>query len=253
MKLFFLGILIASVIQTAGAIVIRHDIEDSQYINSIKPIPALVTFTVLHKGKVYIVGSGTYLGQGWVLTAAHVANFLRPNDKAEIGKEKINIIDRIIHEKWKDQQLGFDIALVKISEPKEIVEPVQLFQYQVTPSDVVYLAGQGDTGNGLVGVKSSDLIKRVAQNRVDKVEGQWVSFQFNSPDNGALALEGVSGGGDSGSPAYVIENDVYHIVGVSSWQNTAATNGEEGLYGAIENYTSVDYYRVWLTKNLPTN
>ncbi|MCP4989581.1 MAG: trypsin-like serine protease [Colwellia sp.] len=253
MRILFLTMFIVSMVQSANAIIIRHDVEDSKYINQTKLIPALVTFTTLHEGKTYVVGSGTYLGEGWVLTAAHVAHFLESNDKAEISSEKLSIIDRVVHEKWKDQQLGFDIALVKISKPIKEVESVKLFNYQVTPNDIVYLAGQGDTGNGLVGMKPSDLQKRVAQNQIDKVDGQWISFQFNSPSNRALDLEGISGGGDSGSPAYVIKNGVYHIVGLSSWQNTEATNWEQGFYGAIDNYTSVQYYRGWLNKNLPTN
>ena len=91
---------------------------------------------------------------------------------------------------------------------------------------------------------------RVAENKVDKIEGQWLSFNFSSPDHDALEYEGICGGGDSGSPAYIIENGTTHIIGLSSWQDTEATNWEQGYYGVIDYYTYLNHYREWIESHL---
>jgi secreted trypsin-like serine protease len=252
MKSFILAIIIAVVTPHVNAIIIRHDVNDAIYLDHKKSMPALITFTTSHEGKDYVVGSGTYLGNGWVLTAAHVANFFEDGDTAQINSERLTIKKTILHDKWKDRQVGFDIALVRIAEPIKEIASVSLFTYDVKRGDVITITGRGDTGNGLVGMKPSDLKTRVAQNKVDKVEGQWISFTFDFPEKMALADEGMCGGGDSGSPAYIKQNDTFHIVGLSSWQDTEATNWKQGFYGAKDYYTNINFYKDWILKHLPT-
>ena len=74
-----------------NAIIIRHDVNDAIYLDHKKSMPALITFTTTHEGKDYVVGSGTYLGNGWVITAAHVANFFEDGDLAQINSERLTI------------------------------------------------------------------------------------------------------------------------------------------------------------------
>ena len=154
------------------SIVIRHDTPDEQYINRTKVIDAHVTFTTPSKGSDYVVGSGTYLGKGWVLTAAHVANFFEDKDVAQLKSEKLKITEVLLHEKWKDRQFGFDIALVKIDMPKGDITPVTLFSYELKKGDVITIAGKGDTGNGLVGIKQQTLRRRRGRRRTRRFRAE---------------------------------------------------------------------------------
>jgi hypothetical protein len=244
-------ILILIYCSTSDAIVIRHDKSDDLYKYRTSATPALVTFTTPHKGDRYVVGSGTYIGNGWVITAAHVANFFEDADNAKINGEYLSILDVTLHEKWRDRQVEYDIALVKVSMPTKAVAPVSLFDYDLEVNETVIIAGRGDTGNGLVGMMPSDLEVRVAENKVEQVKGQWISFTFNAPEQGALEYEGMCGGGDSGSPAYTIKDGTTHLLGLSSWQDTEATNWKQGFYGVSDYYSNISFYKQWLLKNLP--
>ncbi|WP_226770090.1 trypsin-like serine protease [Shewanella xiamenensis] len=66
----------------------------------------------------------------------------------------------------------------------------------------------------------------------------------------ALPLEGISGPGDSGGPAYLVSTDSVCLIGVSTWQNAESTNWEEGKYGVIEHYSRISYFRDWIEKTL---
>lgn len=244
----FLFILFSS---AASGIVIRHDKADYLYVRDTPELAAHVTFTTPQKdGTPYVVGSGTYIGNGWVLTAAHVANFFEKPDVARVNGEVLNIGKVILHEKWKDQHIGFDIALVKVSQPKAPIPPVALFDLKLQANEIVTIGGQGDSGHGIIGMQPGDYKFRIAYNKIDKVEGQWLSFTFDAPENGALEFEGVCGGGDSGSAAYIIRDGIPHIVGLSSWQDTEPTGWKQGFYGAKDYYTYINYYQKWLQKHL---
>jgi secreted trypsin-like serine protease len=250
MKIFVPCLILLISSFNTSAVVIRHDKADELYRFRTNVIEAHVTFTTPHEGKDYIVGSGTYLGNGWVLTAAHVAHFFEKPDVAQILSEKLKIHQVIIHNKWRDRQIGFDIALVKIEEPKQKITPVTLFSHELKAGEIITIAGRGDTGNGVIGMKTQDSHMRVAENRVDKVKNQWLSFTFDSPENGALEYEGMCGGGDSGSPAYIVKDGITHVVGLSSWQDTEATNWEQGFYGAEDYYTYISFYKSWLNSHV---
>ncbi len=241
--------LLASAMSSYG-IVIRHDVADHNYQSSDKHIAALVTFTAVYEGQDYVVGSGTYIGNGWVLTAAHVAHFLALTDVAHVMGEKLTIKKVIRHEDWRDQHFGYDVALVNVSLPEQMVPAVTLFNTAVTEGDVIFISGRGDTGNGLQGIVKAKPTLRVAENKVQKVEGQWLSFDFSAPGDNAMPLEGIGGGGDSGSPAYLVIDGHIHIVGISSWQDTESTDWQQGRYGAVDYYTYINHYRDWIEKKL---
>lgn len=251
MRLWLLtAALIFGICRSADGIIIRHDIDDKRYTVHNEMLPALVTFTAKHNEKHYPVGSGTYIGEGWVLTAAHVANFLEASDRAEIQGENLDIKAVYTHEKWRDRQFGYDIALVKVSVPAKPIPAVVMFKHQLSEGDIINITGKGDTGNGKDGIVDAPMQLRFAQNEVVSAKGQWVSFDFSHPDDNALPLEGIGGGGDSGSPAYVVKDGVAHIVGVSSWQDTQATNWQQGLYGAVDYYTHVNHFRGWILQHI---
>jgi hypothetical protein len=59
-----------------------------------------------------------------------------------------------------------------------------------------------------------------------------VKFVFDNPDTpfeNLTEMEGVSGSGDSGGPAFVIENDKILLIGVGSTQSTKKTMELKGI------------------------
>jgi len=72
------------------------------------------------------------------------------------------------------------------------------------------------------------------------------NFDSTESEN-TTELEGVSGPGDSGGPAFIDLDDVRYIVGVSSNQQD---NGKEGVYGVTEYYARISFYKKWIEKNI---
>ena len=68
-------------------------------------------------------------------------------------------------------------------------------------------------------------------------------FVFEQGQNG-LELEGVSGNGDSGGPAYLKKYDGYYLLGVSS--RVDSWFKDVGEYGVKELYTRVSSHADWI-------
>src|SRR5579883_2597000 len=85
-------------------------------------------------------------------------------------------------------------------------------------------------------------LRRVT-NIVDEANDYWLKFRFDAPPAGTF-LEGVAGGGDSGSPALIKQDGTLFLAGVSSWQYT--NNSPLGLYGCVEHYTRVSRFVDWI-------
>jgi hypothetical protein len=119
---------------------------------------------------------------------------------------------------------------------------------------LIYIVGNAGIGNGREGIaKKTDWKYRAATNRIDEVNEYFVKFTFDSVGTNSDALtemEGVSGPGDSGGPAFVKENDKLFLVGVGSTQSTKNTNGVEGVYGVVEQYMRISNYKDWIMKNM---
>ena len=102
---------------------------------------------------------------------------------------------------------------------------------------------------GKRGHKKMDKINRAATNKISGVDQRWISFIFDGPNSvDTTPLEGISGPGDSGGPAYLEKDGVLYVVGVSSHQQLQGH--EEGRYGVREKYTKVSRYQGWLLKTM---
>ncbi|MFT6992008.1 MAG: secreted trypsin-like serine protease [Paraglaciecola sp.] len=82
-----------------------------------------------------------------------------------------------------------------------------------------------------------------AENTIIEAHGPLLKYRFNSGD---LALEGVSGGGDSGGTAYMLSEKGYEILGINS--RAEVTNPVIGKYGVMEVYTRVSFFTDWINK-----
>jgi hypothetical protein len=163
-------------------------------------------------------------------------------------------VDRIvIHKSWRKDQ-RHDIALIHLSEEIKGAKYAGLYTNNDEKGKLIYIVGNAGIGNGKDGLlPKTDWRYRAATNRIDEVNDYFVKFAFDNPDSpsGNLTeMEGVSGPGDSGGPAFVIENDQVLLVGVGSTQSTKKTNGIEGVYGVTEQYMRVSNYIDWIKTNM---
>jgi hypothetical protein len=231
-----LGWLIAS---SAYAIVIRHDVEDKQY---------LALGEEYSQSVAYIGGcAATLVDVNWVLTAAHCLKgkednlfFVKHND-SQYRIEKI-----FIHPKFdrKNDEI-YDAALVQLKDAIEIGKPALLYQGYNENGQAVIFVGRGTYGNGKDGLIRDDYKERGATNTVDMVNEHVIGFTFNPPPKSTV-LEGISSRGDSGGPAFIELDDKLFVIGVSSYQ--VSKGYKEGHYGVGEYYTRVSSLYPWLKK-----
>ena len=244
-------LLFCMIFGSVNAIVIRHDVDDAQYQKLGQTIIPLTTFYAQSGDQSMVVGSGTYVGHSWVVTAAHVAHYLKIEDKAMIKGEGFAVDKVFIHPQWKEGAAPNDIALIRLKGLPAKMPEVRLYNQTNETGKVVLFAGRGDFGNGNSGITGADNVLRGAENKIERVTQQWLIFNFDKPGS-ALPLEGISGPGDSGGPALVYEQGVYWLMGVSAWQNAAATQWQQGKYNVTEYYSRISTFSPWLQNIMRT-
>jgi hypothetical protein len=231
-------------------IVVRHDVDESKFLALAEGYGSVVAAVSCADGSCGLGAESTLIDARWLLTAAHVATGLKRGDPATIG-DRVYRIDRVVlHPDWRgESDIRVDIALVHLAEPVTGIVPVRLY----TDADEVGLAvtfvGRGGTGTGLTGPVEEDLSLRAATNRVESLvfDGSVLRFRFDAPDDADVTeLEGISGPGDSGGPAFLEREGVLYVVGVGVGQNARPTNGRRGHYGVLEFYTRVSTFAGWI-------
>jgi len=223
------------------AIVIRHDVDDNSYHANTSDFPALATF--------YIDGAhGTLIHPNWIVTAAHATFCIAPNTLVKVNGITRSIKQLYVHPKYTPGQ-SHDIALVELYQPVLDVKAAKIYQQKDELGKKIWFIGIGGTGTGLLGETIDNAqnngVLRKAQNTVIAAKGPLIKFDFNRGVN-ALPLEGVSGGGDSGGPAFIKTPDGFEILGISS--RPEGTFSKIGVYGIKEVYSRVSFFQSWITK-----
>ncbi len=223
--------------QPATAIVIRHDRDEADYRRLAETVPPIV----VQVGG----GMGTLISADWILTAGHVAEGIQMRG---IKTLTTGDIEREVEAVYVHPRFGFpedhrDIGLIKLASSSEfrLESSAELYAGTAEAGRQVLLVGDGYTGTGKTGPQKGERILRAAHNTVESAADGWVRFHFDAPPAGD-DLEGISGPGDSGGPAFLVIDGTYQIIGVSAYN----AGGPACTYGTDEYYCRVSDELPWI-------
>ncbi len=217
------------------AIIMRHDIKPDKYQVKQTDYPSVINLDFL---------TGTLIAPQWILTAAHGTPYMPGKQEVTINQQKYYVEFIIEHPEYNEDNLNHDIALLKLDRPVSNVPSTNIYTLSDEKDQHVWFVGRGDIGNGKVGIIGSTKVLNHAENIIESTEDLWITFDFDSPQYNALALEGISGPGDSGGPAFISTPTGLKVAGVSSHQRN--NNDGEGLYGVKEYYTRTSTHKQWI-------
>jgi hypothetical protein len=244
-KQLFLGLVFLVSFTSTQAIIIRHDREDSRYTALGSKFPSYCRINLPD-------GGGVLIKKQWVLTAAHVADEIKSvPQKVQCGNITRNIEKVFIHPEYKENGRR-DIALLKLSAPITEIKPVPIYTKDDEAKQIATLVGHYITGNGKTG-PDRKLRKemRGATNQIETTNENWLYFTFDTPESKMVTdLEGVSGPGDSGAPAYITKNGKLFVVGISSRSRDSNGDGIEPAYGDEDLYSRVSLYKKWIKETM---
>lgn len=238
---------------SALAIVTRHDLASEAYLANETDYPFLASMFTTPDGHRDCVA--TLIAPHWLATARHCTEDPALDELVAEGGYSITFANgrkaALAHiERMPDgdgMPLSNDIALLKLAEPVADIPTVPLYEGGDELRRVVFFPGWGGTGNGVEGLGEEDGKFRVAENRVDAVFDNFLIFHFDDPRSHlarAVALEGISGPGDSGGPALIATPQGLQLAGISSSQRTYGAS--EGRYGVDEYYVRISAVRQWI-------
>jgi hypothetical protein len=248
---------------TAGAVVIRHGVDDSEYRVPASEFPALVDMP----GE----GHGVLIAPQWVITAAHTIPVDSGLHHVTINGVSRGIEHVVMHVGYKrlpqaliDQAMASgeamlivvflassdDIALIKLTQAVTDVAPVELYKDSDEPGRIAKIVGKGATGVGTTG-HSPDGPNRTeirrAFNVITSAYDRWLCYVFDEPPE-ALPLEGTLGNGDSGGPVLLQNGDKWLLAGLGSWKVAQGDvrTARPGRYGQTSCNVRLSHYVEWI-------
>jgi len=225
----------------SDALIIRHDVPDSDYVVADAEYPALVD--LISPGDCI----GTLVHESYLLTVAHCAVDLNVGQSLEVNGASYVVAEVILHPNWQDLD-EYDIALVRFEDPVVGVTPYPIYRGSSEVESVVTLVGRGVTATGLVGEDgaSSDGKLRRATNVVSAANDHFLEVIFESVGQGGVTdLEGVGAAGDSGCPSFLEVDGVIYVAGLNSYGDGDDDIGI-GQYGSRDYQTRISRYLEWL-------
>lgn len=236
MRTLLCTLLVLGTTSVAFGIIRRDDVDDTSYVVDAAAYPAVVD--LLEPGDCL----ATLITPRWAISAAHCVEGLELPHALRFGDRSVEVLRTVSNENFDGE--SHDIVLIQLAEPVLDVEPIELYRGEDELAQRVILVGRGDTATGLAGQSGAtlDLLTRRATNTVASVDELWIRFTFNAPgDEEVTDLEGISGDGDSGGPAFIETSAGLQLAGLSAYQD--ASDDELGTYGVTEVYTRVSQYQ----------
>ena len=239
------------------AIVIRHDVPDSDYRVSATAFPALA----------YLPGEGhgVLIARDWVVTAAHAATW-RPIHELTINGARCGVEKVIIHPGYRKPPkemrsedaaalMAFlagadDIALIKLQDAISAVTPISVYKGSDENGKVVEIVGAGSTGNGLVGEYPGSPHRgelRRGETRVTGADERWLELRFEAAAH-ALPHEAMPADGDSGAPVLINVQGTRQLVGLVSHKFASGQLAKFRccFYGQITYQVRISRYTKWI-------
>lgn len=249
------------IVSSLWAGTIRHDVDDSLYLNlgMSSAYASVGRFSGTSATSNYSA-SGVLIASNWVLTAAHVV------DKAtslsfDIGGTTYTGSQWTAHSNWDgNASRGYDIALVKLSSAVSGIAAANRYKGTAEMGKVGTFVGFGKTGTGLTGSTIFDAQKRAGQNildsgmRVGSTTGILLS-DFDNPYSTAdnsygsstpLGMEYLIAPGDSGGGVFINQNGVEYLAGINSFGWGKLDGNPDSDYGDVSGVTRVSIYNKWI-------
>jgi hypothetical protein len=268
-------LLIAFTTSAAHAIIIRHNVDPAIYGSQGVHYPSVMTFLwPAEEGTAEAASlSATLLSHDWAVTAAHGTDeFQQKALRIEVGGVLYQDVAFDIwasHPCFDDTASPHDLGLVHFPNPPwpALERYPSLYNREDELGKVVVFVGRGASGTGAEGSDGEPLGApfRNATNTIDHVSEDVLRFTFNAPNEEEVSpLEGISGDGDSGGPAFMCAelsldplgriacSGRVSLLGVSAYQAPPPGTSAAGVYGVTEHYTRISTHRSWLTQVMAT-
>lgn len=200
----------------------------------------------------------TYLGKGFVLTAAHCIESKRINDfyvhigihdlsKANTQGQVAQVRAIYIHPAYNRITYANDIALIELTSQPNLVTVELATEYKniEMPIDTDLTAlGWGEQSPDKKGI-FPNVLYQVNLPYVPRSSCQNLGGNYNNVTNNALCAGFIDGGkdacqGDSGGPLIYQRESIIKQVGIVSWGDSCAKPNAYGVY------TNVSYFDDWI-------